>query len=120
MRLKQVLLNLLSNACKFTQNGQVSLIVNYEYKLSQKLYIFEVRDTGIGISKDKQAKVFDAFIQADSSTTREFGGTGLGLAITKRLCEMMMGEIQVNSKPGSGTCFIIKIPEGAEVLKVAS
>jgi signal transduction histidine kinase len=121
MRLKQVLLNLLGNACKFTQNGHVSLIVRHEFKHGHMSCVFEVKDTGIGIAKEKQAMMFDAFVQADDSTTKEYGGTGLGLAISKRFCELMMGDIQVESDEGKGTRFIIRLPaDGATVHQVAS
>lgn len=121
MRLKQVLLNLLSNACKFTQHGHVSLIVRHEYTHSHMSCVFEVKDTGIGIAKEKQDMVFDAFVQADDSTTKEYGGTGLGLAISKRFCELMMGDIHVESDVGKGTRFIIRLPvDGVAVHQIAS
>lgn len=106
LRLKQVLINLLNNAIKFTEKGFVKLnvklegIVNNHYKLR-----FEVEDSGIGISTENQNKLFKTFSQADSSTTRKFGGTGLGLAICKRLTQMMKGEIGVESELGKGSIF---------------
>jgi len=105
-RLRQVLLNLLSNACKFTKSGKVTLEVSPVMRGIQ----FVVRDTGIGIAKEKQAKLFRPFVQADSSTTREFGGTGLGLVICKRLTEMMGGRISLESEPGVGTTFTVWLP----------
>ena len=120
IRLKQVLLNLLSNACKFTNHGDVSLLIRNEYRQTDKVVIFEVRDTGIGIPKEKQDMVFDAFVQADNTTTKEFGGTGLGLAISKRFCELMMGDIHVESTVGKGTSFIIKLPVETGFLQAVS
>ena len=108
-RLRQVLVNLLSNAIKFTPAGRVSLKCEIDYEtvdgLRHPLLNFRVKDTGIGISPERQASVFDPFIQADSSTTRQFGGTGLGLSISKRLVELMGGEIGVESSPGGGSVF---------------
>jgi PAS domain S-box-containing protein len=108
-RLRQVLLNLMGNAIKFTSEGHVLLDVSLDRQqpdLADRVKLrFEVADTGIGIPKDKQRKVFDAFTQADSSTTREYGGTGLGLAISKRLVELMGGYMGVESEPGEGSTF---------------
>jgi signal transduction histidine kinase len=117
MRLKQILLNLLSNACKFTDHGHVTLQVTQEYIENRLMCVFEVRDTGIGIDKEKQGLVFDAFVQANDNTTQLYGGTGLGLAISKRFCEMMHGEIHVESDVGKGTRFIIKLPANTEVMQ---
>ncbi|MDD4500177.1 MAG: PAS domain S-box protein [Bacteroidales bacterium] len=106
LRLKQILTNLLSNAIKFTEDGEVELQV--DYKLTEKdhvVYAFRVRDTGIGISKANQNKLFKAFTQADSSTTRRFGGTGLGLTISNLLAQKMGSGITVDSKPGKGSTF---------------
>lgn len=116
-KLKQILLNLLSNACKFTKDGKVLLNVNNS---SEHWIIFEVRDTGIGLTKEQQEKIFDAFVQADKSTTREYGGTGLGLTICKCFCNLMGGEVKVESEIGKGTVFTIKLPYKAEVLRLAS
>ena len=120
IRLKQVLLNLMSNACKFTKQGHVTLRVGQEFSQSHKMCVIEVRDNGIGIAKEKQGMVFDAFAQADESTTKEFGGTGLGLAISKRFCELMHGDIHVESDIGKGARFIIRLPADAEDIQVAS
>ncbi len=105
-RIRQVLLNLLSNALKFTEQGAVVLKIQLQEKsdLGVSLRI-EVRDTGIGISAEAQQRLFNAFEQADQSTTRRYGGTGLGLAICKRLVEIMDGRIGVESEPGHGACF---------------
>ena len=105
-RLRQILFNLLGNAIKFTSQGQVALTVEVEPQDGPDCLLhFSVADTGIGIPKEKQAVIFDAFTQADTSTTREFGGTGLGLTITSRLVAMMGGRIWVNSEPGKGSDF---------------
>ncbi|MEX0819223.1 MAG: response regulator [Pirellulaceae bacterium] len=105
-RLRQIIVNLVGNAIKFTSRGEVVVDVNPEEltPASATLHV-TVRDTGIGISQDKQQRVFEAFSQADASTTRQFGGTGLGLTISKRLVEMMGGRIWVESEPGTGTTF---------------
>jgi signal transduction histidine kinase/ActR/RegA family two-component response regulator len=105
-RLRQILLNLLSNAVKFTDCGSVSVAVSM---LEGRCH-FQIRDTGIGLSPEQQGKLFQAFTQADKSTTRRFGGTGLGLSISKRLVELMGGTIGVNSELGEGTTFWFAVP----------
>ena len=106
LRLRQILLNLVGNAIKFTDNGMVSVNVEVEEDgPGEVLLHFRVADTGIGIAKEKQALVFEAFEQADSSTTRKYGGTGLGLTITSRLVTMMGGKIWLESELGKGTTF---------------
>ncbi|CAK0768854.1 two-component system, sensor histidine kinase and response regulator [Gammaproteobacteria bacterium] len=106
IRLGQVLLNLINNAIKFTENGEVVLsIMVSEWRENEIKLSFVVRDTGIGLTKEQQAKLFQSFNQADASTTRRFGGTGLGLAISKRIAEMMGGDIKVESEPGIGSVF---------------
>ena len=105
-RLRQILVNLLGNAIKFTEQGEVALDVNLASQQHGKLGLhFAVRDTGIGIPKEKQELIFDAFTQVDGSTTRRFGGTGLGLTISTRLVNAMNGEIWVESEPGKGSIF---------------
>ena len=105
-RIRQVMVNLLGNAVKFTQQGEVELEVALQSQTAERLCLqFLVRDTGIGIPQDKQKMIFDAFSQADGSTTRKFGGTGLGLTISARLVEAMGGKIGVESSLSKGTCF---------------
>ena len=106
-RLQQILLNLLSNAAKFTQQGHVKLTVthNHEY------VCFAVQDTGIGIAAAQQAKLFQPFVQADESTSRQYGGTGLGLAISQQFCQMMGGYIDVQSELGVGSTFTAYVPK---------
>ncbi len=112
-RVRQIVINLLANAIKFTGNGEVVLGATVESRTSGILTLhFTVRDTGIGISKEKQKVIFEAFTQADGSTTRKFGGTGLGLTISSRLVEAMKGELWVESAPDVGSCFHFRIPLG--------
>lgn len=105
-KLEQVLVNLLTNACKFTSNGTVT----FDVKLTEKAVIFSVIDTGIGIEETHVAGIFDEFQQVDGSQARKFQGTGLGLAICKRFCELMKAEIGVTSKMGEGSTFFVKVP----------
>nr|WP_229223493.1 PAS domain-containing protein [Duganella sp. sic0402] len=125
MRLQQVLLNLVSNAIKFTERGEVVLSVRPAPGSARPgdhalLVEFRVRDTGIGIALDKQAHIFDAFSQADSSTSRKFGGAGLGLAICRQLADMMGGAISVSSEPGHGAEFLFACPlESPQALHAA-
>ena len=108
-KVRQILFNLLSNASKFTEKGAVS--VRAERDPGNDDYLtFTVIDSGIGMTEEQLAKLFQPFTQADASTTRKYGGTGLGLAISKRFCEMMGGDIEVSSKPGSGTTFTVRLP----------
>src|SRR4051812_12489513 len=105
-RLRQILTNLVGNAIKFTEQGEVAVRIEpIEIQPGSAFISFEVSDTGIGIPPDKQEHIFDAFAQADSSTTRRYGGTGLGLTIAKQLCEMMGGTIELSSEPGRGSSF---------------
>ena len=119
-RLRQIVLNLLSNACKFTQNGTVSLDVSRIADGNDDRILIRVADTGIGMTEEQMGKLFQEFSQADSSTTRKYGGTGLGLAISDRLCRLMSGSIKVESQPNVGTTFIVSLPaDRADVLDVA-
>jgi len=104
-KLKQCLLNLISNACKFTQSGRVLL----EVSLPPGHMVFRVSDSGIGMTQEQLGRLFQAFSQADASTTREYGGTGLGLAITRRLCRLLGGDVSVESTPGVGSVFTITL-----------
>lgn len=106
-RLTQILMNLIFNALKFTHEGRVELSVEY---CQNDIYRFNIIDTGIGIAKENQEKIFSSFTQADSSTTRKYGGSGLGLAISKHLVELMHGKIYLESKLNVGSKFIIEIP----------
>ena len=108
VRLKQVLINLCNNAIKFTDKG--SVIVDVSYKTNDQTLIIDIRDTGIGISPDQMKRIFDPFVQADSTTTRNYGGTGLGLSLSKRLIEIMGGKIEVDSILGKGSCFQLSLP----------
>jgi adenylate cyclase len=114
MRLRQILLNLLSNACKFTKDGEVALRVR-KVADGRSWIEFAVSDTGIGMTPEQQAKLFEEFTQADSSTARRFGGTGLGLAITRKLARMMGGDVTVTSEPGKGSVFTIRLPGSTDV-----
>jgi signal transduction histidine kinase/CheY-like chemotaxis protein len=109
-RVNQCLFNLLSNACKFSKGGQVSLDVQAQEHEGNEVVSFKVRDTGIGMTPEQMQALFKPFTQADASTTRNFGGTGLGLAITKSFCQMMGGTISVESEPGKGSTFTMIIP----------
>ena len=119
MRIRQILLNLLGNAVKFTEQGEVVVSVGVDPNEANDtragsglVLLFAVRDTGIGVPASKQRQIFQPFSQADGSTTRKYGGTGLGLTISKRLVEMMGGRIWLESKPGSGTTFYFTVPVG--------
>jgi signal transduction histidine kinase len=113
-KMRQMLFNLLSNACKFTQSGTIRLQVRRYDVQGQDWIEFSVRDSGIGLTPEQAEKIFDAFTQADPSTTRRYGGTGLGLTITRKFCHMMGGDIHVESALGKGAVFTISLP--AEVI----
>src|SRR5262249_10266534 len=119
-KLKQSLVNLLSNASKFTNNGTVSLQIQRENLADRKRFIFRVSDTGIGMSDEQKGRLFQAFTPADASTTRNYGGTGLGLTITKHFCMMLGGTIDVQSEVGKGSEFTITLPDAdAEAVQAA-
>jgi signal transduction histidine kinase/DNA-binding response OmpR family regulator/HAMP domain-containing protein len=109
-KLKQSLLNLLSNASKFTKNGSVTLSVARAAEGPHEVLTFRVTDTGIGMSSEQMSRLFQAFVQADTSTTRQFGGTGLGLAITRHFARMLGGDVTVVSEPGKGSTFTLSLP----------
>jgi signal transduction histidine kinase len=109
-KIKQCLINLLANAVKFTKGGAVTLRGKRELRHGQAWLVFEVADTGIGMSAEQLAKLFQPFTQADASTTRKFGGTGLGLAITRSYAHMMGGDVTVRSAPGEGSRFTLALP----------
>jgi signal transduction histidine kinase len=110
-RFRQSLLNLVSNACKFTEQGRVSVACERIERGSDRWMEVSVDDTGIGITTEQMDRLFQPFTQADASTTRKYGGTGLGLAITRRLCRMMGGDVEVSSNPGVGSRFSIVLPD---------
>ncbi|MRR29472.1 response regulator [bacterium] len=114
-KVRQTLFNLLSNACKFTQNGAITLRASRSTLNSQLSTLnFTVSDSGIGITSEQMGRLFEAFSQADASTTRRFGGTGLGLAISRRFCRMMGGDLTVSSAPGKGSAFTVSLPAVAK------
>jgi signal transduction histidine kinase len=113
MRLKQILLNLLSNACKFTKEGEVALRVR-RMADGREWVELAVADTGIGMTAEQLAKLFQDFTQADSLTARRYGGTGLGLAISRKLARMMGGDVTVTSEPGKGSVFAVRLPVGTD------
>jgi adenylate cyclase len=112
LRLRQILLNLLSNACKFTKNGEISLRVNAVSIDDRDWLDFAVADTGIGMTPEQVEKLFEDFVQGDQTTARKYGGTGLGLAITRKLCRMMGGDTLVTSEIGKGSTFLARLPAG--------
>ena len=114
MRLRQALLNLLSNANKFTDHGTITIDARQGQEDGRDWITIAVADTGIGMTAEQMGKLFQEFSQADASTTRKYGGTGLGLAISKRFCQMMGGDITVESKPGRGSTFTIRLPRMAQ------
>lgn len=109
-RLRQVVTNLIGNSCKFTENGSITVSTNTYVSSGKQWVEIVVRDTGIGISPDQLDNLFEAFVQADVSTTRRYGGTGLGLAISRKFCRMMGGDISVTSEVGLGSVFTICVP----------
>ncbi|MBF0500501.1 MAG: PhnD/SsuA/transferrin family substrate-binding protein [Candidatus Riflebacteria bacterium] len=113
LRLRQILLNLIGNSCKFTQNGSISLTMECCIMQEKEMISFSIRDTGIGMTGDQIGRLFLEFSQGDSSTTRKYGGTGLGLAIAKRIICLMGGDITVESELGKGSVFTFRIPATA-------
>src|SRR5215218_5049337 len=109
MRLKQILLNLLSNACKFTKQGEITLRVR-KVADGRDWVELAIADSGIGMTAEQQAKLFQDFTQADSLTARRYGGTGLGLALSRKLARMMGGDVTVTSEPGKGSIFTVHLP----------
>jgi signal transduction histidine kinase/CheY-like chemotaxis protein len=109
-KLRQILLNLISNSAKFTEKGKITLTVRRSTQGADARITFKVTDTGIGMTKDQSAKIFEAFSQAEASTSSKYGGTGLGLAITKQFAELMEGTITVESAPGRGSTFTVDLP----------
>jgi len=120
MRLRQALLNLMSNANKFTERGSISVDACQARENGRDWVTIAVTDTGIGMTPQQMGKLFQEFSQADASTTRKYGGTGLGLAISKRVCQMMGGDITVKSEPGRGSTFTIRLPMIAGAPKAAA
>jgi signal transduction histidine kinase len=117
MRLRQALLNLMSNGNKFTARGTISVDAQQKRENGRDWVTIAVADTGIGMTPEQMGKLFQEFSQADVSTTRKYGGTGLGLAISKRFCQMMGGDITVKSEPGRGSTFTIRVPRIVEIGK---
>jgi signal transduction histidine kinase len=113
MRLRQILLNLLSNACKFTKEGEVRLRAR-RVANGRDWIELAVADTGIGMTPEQQAKLFEEFTQADATTAQRFGGTGLGLALSRKLARMMGGDVTVTSEPGKGSVFTVRLPGSAD------
>jgi signal transduction histidine kinase len=112
-KIRQILLNLLSNAAKFTEQGLIRLDARRAQHDGGDWLTFQVTDNGIGISPQQIEHVFEAFTQADSSTSRKYGGTGLGLTISREFCEMLGGKISVESNPGQGSVFTVSLPVDA-------
>jgi signal transduction histidine kinase len=119
MRLRQALLNLVSNANKFTEKGTITVTAYGGQENGRDWVTLSVADTGIGMTPDQMGKLFQEFSQASSTTASKYGGTGLGLAISRRFCQMMGGDITVESKPGRGSTFTIRVPRIVEVEKTA-
>lgn len=110
VRLRQILINLVGNAIKFTERGEIKVEIELEELTGgEAVLLCSVRDSGIGISEEKQQKIFSAFEQADGSTAREYGGTGLGLTISRNLCEQMQGKMWLKSGVGKGTTFYFRV-----------
>jgi len=119
-KLRQIMLNLLSNASKFTDGGVVSLKVNRDSSGGRESIVFDVADSGIGMSEDQIGRLFQVFSQADSSTSAKYGGTGLGLAISRQFARLMGGDITVASKPGEGSTFRVRIPVEVAPVRIST
>ena len=119
-RIRQALLNLVSNANKFTERGTVTIVARRTADAGPEWVTMAVTDTGIGLTPEQMGKLFQEFVQADASTTRKYGGTGLGLAISRRFCQMMGGDITVASKPGQGSTFTIRLPAEVGIAQPAA
>jgi signal transduction histidine kinase len=117
MRLRQALLNLMSNANKFTEHGTISIDARQGQDSGRDWITIAVADTGIGMTPEQMGKLFQEFSQASSTTASKYGGTGLGLAISRRFCQMMGGDITVESAPGKGSTFTIRLPRVVETPK---
>ena len=115
-KLKQSLLNLLSNAAKFTKDGCLTLAIEHIAQEGRPMVRFAVRDTGIGMDTEQMGRIFEAFSQADASTTKKYGGTGLGLAITRHFCLLLGGNVTATSRPGEGSTFEIILPDQPDVV----
>jgi signal transduction histidine kinase len=113
MRLRQALLNLMSNANKFTEKGTVTVAAHRSQKNGRDWITNSVADTGIGMTAEQMSKLFQEFSQASSTTASKYGGTGLGLAISRRFCQMMGGDITMESEAGKGSVFTVRLPAGA-------
>ena len=109
-KFRQVLLNLVSNACKFTHNGKVTIAARRLARGNEHLIEFQVRDTGIGMTPEQMARLFEPFTQADAQMSQRYGGTGLGLAVTRRLCRLMKGDVRASSIAGEGSVFTVELP----------
>src|SRR5262249_25866759 len=116
-RIQQVLLNLIGNACKFTEKGQIRLRISLETQSAAPQLVLQVVDTGIGMTDEQLSRLFRDFTQANASTTRKYGGTGLGLAISQRLCGLMGGTIAVDSREGVGSTFTVRLPAHLQIAK---
>ena len=112
MRLRQALLNLMSNANKFTEKGTITIAAHQGQENGRDWITLSVADTGIGMTPEQMGKLFQEFSQASSTTASKYGGTGLGLVISRRFCQMMGGDITVASEPGKGSVFTVRLPGG--------
>ncbi len=120
MRLRQALLNLMSNANKFTEKGTITIAAHQGQENGRDWITIAVADSGIGMTPEQMGKLFQEFSQASSTTASKYGGTGLGLVISRRFCQMMGGDITVESEPGRGSTFTIRLPRIVEASKVTA